>query len=245
MGGNADAATRYLNPPFHVVMTTYELVMKDRARLKKWKFAYIIIDEGHRMKNAASKLSATLLQVHWPSAHTPTRLISTHLPPLPPPSTSPDRLPTPPPTLPQYEAAHRILLTGTPLQNSLGELWALLNFLLPKIFASSDTFETWFTQPLAQAGGGSDDASLTEEETLLVINRLHQVLRPFLLRRMKTEVESQLPGKAEYAHPSLPTSLETPSPSYLPWDALPFLPPLGRPPHLTALGATWQVRPEM
>ena len=155
MGGKADAS----DPPFHVLLTTYELVMKDRIRLKKWRYSYIIIDEGHRMKNAASKLSATLLQ---------------------------------------YESAHRILLTGTPLQNSLSELWSLLNFLLPKIFASADTFEAWFSAPLAAAGGGSEDASLTEEETLLVINRLHQVLRPFLLRRLKTEVESQLPGKAEY-----------------------------------------------
>ena len=111
------------------------------------------------MKNAASKLSATLLQ---------------------------------------YEAAHRILLTGTPMSNSLGELWSLLNFLLPKIFNSADTFDQWFSAPLASAGGGSEDASLNEEESLLVINRLHQVLRPFLLRRLKSEVESQLPEKAEY-----------------------------------------------
>jgi superfamily II DNA/RNA helicase len=145
--------------PFNVLLTTYELVMKDRLRLKKWRYSYIIIDEGHRMKNAASKLSATLMQ---------------------------------------YDAGHRILLTGTPLQNSLTELWSLLNFLLPKIFASPDTFEQWFSAPLAAAGGGTEDAALTEEETLLVINRLHQVLRPFLLRRMKVEVESQLPGKAEY-----------------------------------------------
>jgi ATP-dependent helicase STH1/SNF2 len=156
MLGKADTASV---TPFNVVLTTYELVMKDKAKLKKWRYSYIIIDEGHRMKNAASKLSATLLQ---------------------------------------YDAAHRILLTGTPLQNSLGELWALLNFLLPKIFSSADTFDSWFSAPLAAAGGGSEDASLTEEETLLVINRLHQVLRPFLLRRMKSEVESQLPGKAEY-----------------------------------------------
>jgi ATP-dependent helicase STH1/SNF2 len=156
MGGKDDKAAE---PPFNVVLTTYELIMKDRLRLKKWRWTYIIIDEGHRMKNAASKLASTLLQ---------------------------------------YEAAHRILLTGTPLQNSLTELWALLNFLLPKIFASADTFEQWFSAPLAAAGGGSDDASMTEEETLLVINRLHQVLRPFLLRRLKTEVLAQLPGKAEY-----------------------------------------------
>lgn len=146
-------------PAFNVVLTTYELVMRDRPRLKRWRYAYIIIDEGHRMKNSASKLSATLMQ---------------------------------------YNAERRILLTGTPLQNSLTELWALLNFLLPKIFSSSDTFEQWFSAPLAAAGGGSEDAALTEEESLLVINRLHQVLRPFLLRRMKAEVESQLPGKAEY-----------------------------------------------
>ena len=133
-------------------------------------------------------------------------------------------------TLMQYESGHRILLTGTPLQNNLTELWALLNFLLPKIFASSDTFESWFSQPLAAAGGGQDDASMTEEETLLVINRLHQVLRPFLLRRMKSEVEAQLPGKAEYvAQPSPRTHVAQPSPRTPPRPlkplrmALPFL----------------------
>ena len=94
-----------------------------------------------------------------------------------------------------------MLLTGTPLQNSLTELWALLNFLLPKIFSSSDTFEQWFSAPLASAGpssGAVEDLAMTEEESLLVINRLHQVLRPFLLRRLKSDVEAQLPGKAEY-----------------------------------------------
>ena len=91
------------------------------------------------MKNAASKLSATLLQ---------------------------------------YESQHRILLTGTPLQNSLTELWALLNFLLPKIFSSADTFEQWFSAPLATAQGGTvEDLAMNEEESLLVINRLHQVLQ--------------------------------------------------------------------
>ena len=160
MGGKDQSAS----PPFNVLLTTYELIMKDRLRLKKWSYAYIIIDEGHRMKNAASKLSAALLQ---------------------------------------YDATHRILLTGTPLQNQLGELWALLNFLLPKIFSSADTFEQWFSAPLAAAGGGSEDAAMTEEESLLVINRLHQVLRPFLLRRMKHEVESQLPGKSQYVSKAL------------------------------------------
>ena len=67
---------------------------------------------------------------------------------------------------------------------------------------SGDTYVAqWFSAPLASAGPSSgtvEDLAMTEEESLLVINRLHQVLRPFLLRRLKSDVEAQLPGKAEY-----------------------------------------------
>ncbi|XP_007652725.2 probable global transcription activator SNF2L2 isoform X2 [Cricetulus griseus] len=94
-----------------------------------------------------------------------------------------------------YVAPRRILLTGTPLQNKLPELWALLNFLLPTIFKSCSTFEQWFNAPFAMTGERVD---LNEEETILIIRRLHKVLRPFLLRRLKKEVESQLPEKVEY-----------------------------------------------
>jgi SWI/SNF-related matrix-associated actin-dependent regulator of chromatin subfamily A protein 2/4 len=94
-----------------------------------------------------------------------------------------------------YIAPHRLLLTGTPLQNKLPELWALLNFLLPSIFKSCTTFEQWFNAPFATTG---EKVDLNHEESLLVIRRLHKVLRPFLLRRLKKEVESQLPDKVEY-----------------------------------------------
>lgn len=94
-----------------------------------------------------------------------------------------------------YISPHRLLLTGTPLQNKLPELWALLNFLLPSIFKSSSTFEQWFNAPFATTG---EKVELNEEETILIIRRLHKVLRPFLLRRLKKEVESQLPSKVEY-----------------------------------------------
>lgn len=97
----------------------------------------------------------------------------------------------------QYNSQHRLLLTGTPLQNNLAELWSLLNFLLPKIFHSQDDFEKWFNQPFSKMTG-EKQVILNEEESLLVINRLHQVLRPFLLRRIKKDVESQLPDKVEY-----------------------------------------------
>lgn len=89
-------------------------------------------------------------------------------------------------------AARRLLLTGTPLQNRLDELWALLHFLMPSIFASQEAFKRWFSQPLAGVadGGGAIDARAAK--------RLHAALRPFLLRRVKQEVERELPQKHEH-----------------------------------------------
>ncbi|RVW55477.1 putative ATP-dependent DNA helicase CHR12 [Vitis vinifera] len=92
-----------------------------------------------------------------------------------------------------YQIQRRLLLTGTPIQNSLQELWSLLNFLLPSIFNSVTNFEEWFNAPFADRS----DVSLTDEEELLIIHRLHHVIRPFILRRKKDEVEKYLPGKTQ------------------------------------------------
>ena len=139
---------------FNVLLTTYEYIIKDKSVLSKvnlwikcqfyanWithnslhnnvgnfrclvlhyedcvclqlRWKYMIIDEGHRMKNHHCKL---------------TMILNTH-----------------------YTAPHRLLLTGTPLQNKLPELWALLNFLLPSIFKSVSTFDQWFNAPFAMTG---------------------------------------------------------------------------------------------
>ncbi|KAI8093601.1 SNF2 family N-terminal domain-containing protein [Halteromyces radiatus] len=95
-----------------------------------------------------------------------------------------------------YNTRYRLILTGTPLQNNLPELWALLNFTLPKIFKSVKSFEEWFNTPFSNQGV-QDKIDLNEEEQLLIIKRLHKVLRPFLLRRLKKDVESELPDKVE------------------------------------------------
>ncbi|KAL1539085.1 ISWI chromatin-remodeling complex ATPase CHR11-like isoform X1 [Salvia divinorum] len=87
-------------------------------------------------------------------------------------------------TMRLFNTNFRLLITGTPLQNNLHELWSLLNFLLPEIFSSSETFDEWF-----QISGEND-----EQE---VVQQLHKVLRPFLLRRLKSDVEKGLPPKKE------------------------------------------------
>ena len=68
--------------------------------------------------------------------------------------------------------------------------------MLPKIFNSVKSFDEWFNTPFANSGTG-DKIELNEEEALLIIRRLHKVLRPFLLRRLKKDVESELPDKVE------------------------------------------------
>lgn len=71
-----------------------------------------------------------------------------------------------------------------------------MNFILPKIFKSVKTFEEWFNTPF-NTQGVQDKIGLNEEEQLLIIKRLHKVLRPFLLRRLKKDVEAELPEKVE------------------------------------------------
>mmetsp|Transcript_11483 Transcript_11483/g.18741 ORF Transcript_11483/g.18741 Transcript_11483/m.18741 type:complete len:1481 (+) Transcript_11483:112-4554(+) len=81
---------------------------------------------------------------------------------------------------------HRLLLTGTPLQNNLHELWALLNFLLPDVFSSSEEFDEWFNLDV-------DDTEAKQR----MISQLHKILRPFMLRRLKADVEKSLLPKTE------------------------------------------------
>lgn len=82
-----------------------------------------------------------------------------------------------------FNSRNRLLITGTPLQNNLHELWALLNFLLPDVFGDSDAFDQWFS------------AQDRDQDT--VVQQLHRVLRPFLLRRVKADVEKSLLPKKE------------------------------------------------
>ena len=95
-------------------------------------------------------------------------------------------------TLVNFNTQRRLLLTGTPLQNNLMELWSLLHFLMPHIFRSRKEFSYWFSNPMNNIIEGN--SSRNDD----LIGRLHSIIRPFVLRRLKKDVEKQMPGKFEH-----------------------------------------------
>lgn len=95
-------------------------------------------------------------------------------------------------TLLNFNSQRRLMLSGTPLQNNLTELWALLHFLMPHLFQSLSEFKEWFSNPLTSMVEGTSDMNDS------IIKRLHGAIRPFILRRLKIDVEKQLPQKYEH-----------------------------------------------
>ncbi|XP_051953606.1 chromodomain-helicase-DNA-binding protein 2-like isoform X1 [Xyrauchen texanus] len=126
---------------FNALLTTYEILLKDKGVLGNINWAFLGVDEAHRLKNDDSLLYKTLID---------------------------------------FRSNHRLLITGTPLQNSLKELWSLLHFLMPDKFEFWEDFED-------EHGKGRDNG----------YQSLHKVLEPFLLRRVKKDVEKSLPAKVE------------------------------------------------
>ncbi|KAK4948149.1 putative ATPase [Elasticomyces elasticus] len=143
---------------FPVVVTSYEICMNDKKFLGNYQWRYVIVDEGHRLKNMNCKLIKDLMT---------------------------------------YSSANRLLITGTPLQNNIAELWSLLHFLLPEVFNDLDSFERWFDFSSVLEDKTDDDGKTTKRKNNLV-STMHAILKPFLLRRVKADVESSLPKKREY-----------------------------------------------
>ncbi|CCK72746.1 putative ATPase KNAG_0L01260 [Huiozyma naganishii CBS 8797] len=145
-----------------VVITSYEIIMRDTEYImsKEWKF--LIVDEGHRLKNVNSKLIKELKRIN---------------------------------------TSNRLLLTGTPLQNNLAELWSLLNFILPDIFSDFEIFNKWFDFKDLDLQSNSKRLNkvINDELEKNLITNLHTILKPFLLRRLKKNVLAGiLPPKREY-----------------------------------------------
>ena len=108
--------------------------------LKKFDWSYIVVDEGHRLKNKDSRLFIVLMK--------------------------------------EYRSRAKLILTGTPLQNNINELWNLLNFLMPAVFDTDQDFKSWFSKPFAigEEDGDEEEEESSNEEQMVLINRLHQVV---------------------------------------------------------------------
>ncbi|XP_030374870.1 chromatin-remodeling ATPase INO80 [Scaptodrosophila lebanonensis] len=137
---------------FHVVITSYQLIVSDYKYFNRIKWQYMVLDEAQAIKSAASQRWKLLLG---------------------------------------FNCRNRLLLSGTPIQNSMAELWALLHFIMPTLFDSHDEFNEWFSKDIeshAENKTGIDE---------LQISRLHMILKPFMLRRIKKDVENELSDKIE------------------------------------------------
>ena len=93
-----------------------------------------------------------------------------------------------------YHSRYRLILTGTPLQNNMKELFALLNFICPEIFSAYADLESFLHKDDEMAEGD-------EEKSKKVVEALHKILRPFLLRRVKSDVEKNLLPSKFNTHP--------------------------------------------
>ncbi|KAH6672722.1 SNF2 family domain-containing protein [Plectosphaerella plurivora] len=143
---------------FPIICTSYEMVLREATDLRKFNWGFVIIDEGHRMKNVENSLFRELCA---------------------------------------FKSATRMLITGTPLQNDLRELWSLLHFLLPAIFTDWNAFESWFDFSDLQHQEGAEEF-IGDKSNHELIKKLHLILQPLLLRRVKADVASYLPKKREY-----------------------------------------------
>ncbi|OMJ18413.1 putative DNA helicase INO80 [Smittium culicis] len=141
---------------FHILITSYQLVVIDEPVLNRVKWQYMVLDEAQAIKSSSSARWKSLLQ---------------------------------------FRCRNRLLLTGTPIQNSMQELWALLHFIMPSLFDSHEEFSEWFSRDIE---AHAENNSMLNGHQL---KRLHVILKPFMLRRIKKHVQHELGDKIEHLVP--------------------------------------------
>lgn len=139
----------------NVIITSYDVVRKDVDYLGQVSWNFCILDEGHIIKNAKSKITCALKQL---------------------------------------KAQHRLILSGTPIQNNVLDLWSLFDFLMPGFLGTERQFQASYGKPLLAARDAKGSAK-EAEAGVLAMEALHKQVMPFLLRRTKDEVLSDLPDK--------------------------------------------------
>lgn len=154
-GPSLRAGIRSQIPDADVVVTSYDVCRNDIDVLADHSFNYCVLDEGHIIKNSASKLTKSVKKI---------------------------------------SAEHRLILSGTPIQNNVLELWSLFDFLMPGFLGTEKIFMEKFAKPIA-ASRNSKTSSKEQEAGALALESLHKQVLPFMLRRLKEDVLSDLPPK--------------------------------------------------
>ncbi|KAI7868322.1 SNF2 family N-terminal domain-containing protein [Spinellus fusiger] len=150
LGKNAAAMVDRFIKLGGVLVTTYSGVQIYREILLKHTWGYVVLDEGHQIKNPDSETTLACKQ---------------------------------------FKTPHRIILSGTPIQNSLKELWSLFDFVFP-------VFQSQFSVPIT-IGGYANATNVQVQTAYKCACTLRQLINPYLLRRMKADVARDLPKKSE------------------------------------------------
>lgn len=138
-----------------IVVMSYETARNDVDQLSTRDWNYCVLDEGHIIKNATSKLAKAVKR---------------------------------------YHSEHRLVLSGTPIQNNVLELWSLFDFLMPGFLGSEKTFNDRFSKPILATGSGKPSPK-EQEAAALALEALHKQVLPFTMRRLKEDVLDDLPPK--------------------------------------------------
>lgn len=161
------SVTAYVGPPGErkamkdrlgdtdIVITSYDVCRNDTEILEQYNWNYIVLDEGHLIKNPKAKITQAVKR---------------------------------------FASNHRLILTGTPIQNNVLELWSLFDFLMPGFLGAEKVFMDRFAKPIAQSRD-KKASSKDQEAGAIAIEALHKQVLPFLLRRLKEEVLNDLPPK--------------------------------------------------
>jgi len=131
---------------YDIVLTTYNLIVRDFDKYKEKSFEYIILDEAQKIKNPKTKMAKAIKGI---------------------------------------KSSCKLALTGTPIENHLGELWSIFDFLMSGFLESEKNFRVLFQNPIEK------ERNFKKQELL------NRKIAPFILRRTKDAVVKELPPKTE------------------------------------------------
>ena len=139
----------------NVIISSYDVVRNDIDIIKASHWNYVILDEGHVIKNSKAKTTQAVKQI---------------------------------------KSHNRLILTGTPIQNSVLELWSLFDYLMPGFLGTEKQFAVKYSRPIINSR--EPKCSTKEKEAgALAMESLHKQVLPFILRRVKDDVLKDLPPK--------------------------------------------------